>query len=506
MKYGKSLLLSCLSFFIAGTQGIMNASQNDITFALNASYTIETSWPTGYLVTVTLTNNSVNPTSSWMSTFSLGQGQMINNLWNGEFVADSQNITVTNPSWFGGGVIQAGASTTFGFVVDNPQGSVQALNNLQATANSNSNCICPTLPVPSAPMLAAISPNQAGYTVSWNGVPNASSYVLQVAMTADFANPMVVAQGYMLSQTFVNQPTGTYFYRVAATNVAGSSPFSNVQSIAVNSQPTPPVASPFLIESYWESWDAATPVSDIVGMHVDTINIAFGNFADAGTPHTFTVAGVQATPAQLAQIVTLAHNAGETVKLAIGGATYPIAPQLQTTDDAMGMAQAIAMYVAQNNLDGVDFDIEDAPDADLQVALIQNTRQLLAANALISYTAKSPASTTAPYAQVIQAASQYLDDVVIMAYDYAVGYNYQQDVQALMAMGVPMSKIVVGLMPGTDDLGVVTSVTDVIAAAQYIAQNGLRGIMFWDLNRDLLNETGLGVSAATNAAWNVFHS
>ena len=92
-----------------------------------------------------------------------------------------------------------------------------------------------------------------------------------------------------------------------------------------------------------------------------------------------------------------------------------------------------------------------------------------------------------------------------MAYDYAPGYSYQQDVQALVAMGTPVSKISVGLMPGMDDVGVMTSLADITAAAQYIKQNGLEGIMFWDLNRDFLNITGLGASAATNTAWNVFH-
>jgi GH18 family chitinase len=60
-------------------------------------------------------------------------------------------------------------------------------------------------------------------------------------------------------------------------------------------------------------------------------------------------------------------------------------------------------------------------------------------------------------------------------------------------------------MPGLDDLGVMTSVAHITTAAQYIIQHGLGGIMFWDLNRDLSNQTGLGASAATNTAWNIFH-
>ncbi len=61
-------------------------------------------------------------------------------------------------------------------------------------------------------------------------------------------------------------------------------------------------------------------------------------------------------------------------------------------------------------------------------------------------------------------------------------------------------------MPGLDDVGVTTTLADITTAAQFAKQNGLNGVMFWDLNRDLENLTGLGASAATNTAWNVFHS
>jgi GH18 family chitinase len=124
---------------------------------------------------------------------------------------------------------------------------------------------------------------------------------------------------------------------------------------------------------------------------------------------------------------------------------------------------------------------------------------------LISYTPKSPASTTFPYDQVIQGAYPYLSAILIMAYDYAPGYTYQQDVSNLIKMGVPASKISVGLMPGMDDVGVETSLANITTAAQFVEQNGLQGLMFWDLNRDLENQTGLGASAATTTAWNVFH-
>ena len=60
-------------------------------------------------------------------------------------------------------------------------------------------------------------------------------------------------------------------------------------------------------------------------------------------------------------------------------------------------------------------------------------------------------------------------------------------------------------MPGKDDLNKLTSVTDIINGSNYVLDNGLGGIMFWDLNRDHENITGLGVDAATDNAWNILH-
>jgi len=470
-------------------------------FSLQASYHIDNAWQGGYQVTVTVTNNTSAATSSWTSAFSLGQGQTISDLWNGVLQANGQLNTVTNPTWTGGGVIPAHGSTTFGFIVQNPQQTPSALNNLQAVANGG---VTPP-PTLTAPVLQAINnPSDLNqFQVVWSSVANATGYILQQSLSSNFANPQTLFNTSTTSEIVSVQQPGTYYYRVSAVNGQNQSPFSNIVSTVVTGS-TPPPSNTALIESYWESWNSADSVSSIVNMHVNIIDIAFANFTTTGT-HTFVVAGEQSTPQALAQLVSLAHAAGKKVKISIGGATYPIAPQLQTTQDAAGMAQAIATYVQQNNLDGVDFDIEDYPAPALQIALIQDTRTLLGNNALISYTPKSPASTTFPYDQVIQGAYPYLSAILIMAYDYAPGYTYQQDVSNLIKMGVPASKISVGLMPGMDDVGVETSLANITTAAQFVEQSGLQGLMFWDLNRDLENQTGLGVSAATTTAWNVFH-
>jgi len=91
-------------------------------------------------------------------------------------------------------------------------------------------------PIPDAPTLNAIS-NPGGsmnYTVSWNAAYLANTYTLQEATNAAFSSPVVVyGPGSGLSWSASGKATGTYYYRVKASNSYGDSGWSNVQSVQV---------------------------------------------------------------------------------------------------------------------------------------------------------------------------------------------------------------------------------------------------------------------------------
>lgn len=257
-----------------------------------------------------------------------------------------------------------------------------------------------------------------------------------------------------------------------------------------------------LLEGYWESWNTQDSIETIVGMHSDVIDISFGTFEKSG--EGFVVTGVQASDSDIDKLVNAAHSCGKQVKLSIGGATYPLSSFLKTSEDAKEMALAVYNYITQFDLDGVDYDIEDYPSASLQVELLANSRALLG-DKVITYTPKAPASTTLPYSEVIQNGHHYLNSVNIMAYDTYPGYSYKSDAEGLMQMGVPAEKIEIGLMPGLDDVGAMTDLQDCADAADYVVENGLAGVMVWDLNRDHEDLTGLGVDAATDTIWHTLH-
>ena len=247
------------------------------------------------------------------------------------------------------------------------------------------------------------------------------------------------------------------------------------------------------LHTYWETWDSV-PMDTIAYMNFNVVNMAFAN-VNVSVP---TVAGL--SPFDLPTFVTLIHSLGKKVKVALGGATYLF--DLSSTTIPR-YVKAVADFITANNIDGVDLDVEvdPKPTATMQIALIKALRAALP-NKLISYTPKTPAMKIEPYKSTIVGAHTYLDTISFMAYDSLPGYHYTDDVTAMLKLGVSPAKIVIGLMPGPDDLNppVGTSLADIKTACAYSVQNNLGGIMIWDLNRDAKNTTGLGINAATITA------
>ena len=100
----------------------------------------------------------------------------------------------------------------------------------------------------------------------------------------------------------------------------------------------------------------------------------------------------------------------------------------------------------------VDLDIESGgASASLQMHLIQSLREQCGEDFHITFTIPALTYSVEPWKSVITEASQFMDGINIMSYDYYwSGYNYTMDIQGLMELGVPKSKIVLGLMPGKD--------------------------------------------------------
>ena len=99
-----------------------------------------------------------------------------------------------------------------------------------------------------------------------------------------------------------------------------------------------------------------------------------------------------------------------------------------------------------------------------------------------------------PYRSVIKQRHEQLDAINIMAYDYYwQGYDPLNDFAELISLGVPKDKIVWGIMPGRHDaMSEYTTVDDAVKTAKYVMENGLGGVMYWDVNRDTNHRSAPG--------------
>jgi hypothetical protein len=89
-------------------------------------------------------------------------------------------------------------------------------------------------PLPS-PVLSPINnpSGEAYYSLTWNSVDLATSYVLEEDDDGAFSSPVIAYSGASTSWSTSNHAFGTYYYRVKARNSLGDSVWSNVQSTTV---------------------------------------------------------------------------------------------------------------------------------------------------------------------------------------------------------------------------------------------------------------------------------
>jgi hypothetical protein len=122
---------------------------------------------------------------------------------------------------------------------------------------------------PDPPTLYAIdNPDGDGdYTVDWSNVTGADAYTLQEDDSANFNSPVTRYAGGASQVAVTGQDAGTWHYRVSASNAAGESGWSSVESVTVKpGAPTLyPIDNPDEDGSYLVDW------SDVTGADAYTL-------------------------------------------------------------------------------------------------------------------------------------------------------------------------------------------------------------------------------------------
>ncbi|MFN8340232.1 MAG: fibronectin type III domain-containing protein [Cyclobacteriaceae bacterium] len=147
-----------------------------------------------------------------------------------------------------------------------------------ASGSSSNSSPISVLTLPAAPTSNdAASVGSAAFGASWNAVPTASSYLLDVSLAADFSSFVAGynALSVALNATTVTVPTEglTYYYRVRAVNATGNSGYSNTVTTLL--KPATPVASA-AANVTGSSFDAAWPAAS--GADGYTIEVSSDNF------------------------------------------------------------------------------------------------------------------------------------------------------------------------------------------------------------------------------------
>jgi len=247
------------------------------------------------------------------------------------------------------------------------------------------------------------------------------------------------------------------------------------------------------VETYWESWIykdypqdycaemkdvPASPVGSTSGANI--INISFADYTGGFN-------GIECDISNVVAGIEAVHQAGGLVKVAFGGALYSMSLAINDQATAEEFCDSVVQMREEYHIDGIDLDIEDGgTSAKLQIHVLKSCREKLGPDFLITYTLPALSSNVEPWMGTIRDGGQFLDYINVMAYDvYWTGYDYVMDIEALESIGIAKSKIVLGIMPGHHDAGnEYTSIEDAQTAAIFAKEQGLGGVMTWDINRD----------------------
>jgi hypothetical protein len=141
---------------------------------------------------------------------------------------------------------------------------VQAYNDGGDSSWSNTQSTTVTPSSLGSPTMNAISnPEDDGaYAVNWSSISGATSYILEESRSPYFESPTEIYTGTLVQFDVTDQNGGTWYYRVRATNITDSSPWSNSQSTWVNDKIFLPVVfNSHSTSSYFEPtpgfWEGA---------------------------------------------------------------------------------------------------------------------------------------------------------------------------------------------------------------------------------------------------------
>ena len=193
----------------------------------------------------------------------------------------------------------------------------------------------------------------------------------------------------------------------------------------------------------------------------------------------------------LKKVTDLVHSKSAKISLSIGGATYPFYKS-ELFERPGDLANNINVLINKCGFDGVDFDIEDSSSVvpanfSTNAASLINTLRSLNKDLNITLTTAAQAWAPNNYQKsLIDLTIGNLNAWQPMEYDIWIDStsNYYNQIQwdinfYMNNWSVPPSKIILGLMPGKDDINNNLSLQNALNLTSFAKNNNLQGVMIW---------------------------
>jgi len=196
--------------------------------------------------------------------------------------------------------VYTGASTSFG-VTNKPAGTywyrVRASNTAGTSAWRTSTNGCVVQIPPAAPSSITVPANSVtgNYAVSWSSSIGATGYDLEEATDAAFSSPTTVYQGANTTYNVTGKVSGTFYYRVRATNTWGNSGWTAGANGCQIIPPNPPasitVPATSVTGTYTVTWTAETGATGYDLQEDSSASFTNPTVVYSGTNTSFLVTG-----------------------------------------------------------------------------------------------------------------------------------------------------------------------------------------------------------------------
>ena len=270
-RYFVLLAASALGVTGLGAAAIAASPPAAAATGCSVAYSLQSSWSTGFVVSITITNLG-SPITSWNLGYSYSGNQQVTNGWNGTWSQSGENVTVTNASYNGSvatnGTVNFGAQFSYSGTNTNPTaftvngtqctgqttspGNIVVNPTSQNIAQNGSGTVAVSLSSPpsaNVTVTTAETSGNSGLSVSSGGsltfTPSNSSIVQNVTIAANssgtgMATFTVSASGYTSVTFTVNETSsgGTPSLTVTPTSQTITQGSTGTVGISLSSAPT----------------------------------------------------------------------------------------------------------------------------------------------------------------------------------------------------------------------------------------------------------------------------